>query len=222
MPASFEALFILFFFAAPTYFAVQIYKTRNPVRYYKETQSPIEQAALYVSVSAIINFLIFLLIVFLWKLSIFFQLSNIFPLNSTTLGFSTSYNIIGILIFFFPIYLILAGLFSSLLADLVNNIFPVDIPVWIDEINKLKARQTSYPNLVTFVIVHLQNGDECLGLIKEAKWVGDKENQIELVLSNAVYKSFDNNSRVISIGRILLRSKDILWLSPYFEKIEQG
>ncbi|MBC8492228.1 MAG: hypothetical protein H8D43_00475 [Chloroflexi bacterium] len=75
-------------------------------------------------------------------------------------------------------------------------------------------RQARVDAGVTWVLVHLKNGDRCLGLVSEARWIGDEDNTMELTLEKAFYQP-SHSEKKERVGRVLLRSDDILWLSPY-------
>jgi hypothetical protein len=210
MPTTIEALVIFSVFAIPAYVAIRLYKLRNPVHYYREKQSSIEQAALYVFLGVLVNILTTL---FLSSLAILTWL--VFSTRfATNVSINPLVEYVAIIVLFIAVYLGTGFVFSLLIGEFFASVMPPDLPLWVEEVTRIKVTETDRE--ITWLLVHLKNGDRCLGLVSEHKWVGDKDNSVELIMEKAWYQPADSDEKEKEkAGRILLRSDDILWLSPH-------
>lgn len=211
MPTTLEALVILFTFSVPAYLTVGVYKANNPVRYYREKQSPIEQAALYLFLGTVVN----IVTVFtLWLLIVAF--ANLFPKTSSPLsnipGDPVGELFTGAFLLIVA-YLATGTVISLLVGKVVAYLLPEEPPLWWKQLGMLRAIQAR-TGFAPWILACLKNGDRCLGLLGEARWIGDEDNTMELTLEKSIYELTDSGKRE-KVGRVLLRTEDILWLSPY-------
>jgi len=215
MPTTLEAFILLFLFSVPAYVTIIVYKARYPVQYYQEKQSPIEQAALFVFLGTIVNTLTVYCVWLLWLCAAFVR--NLLPARAVsalnTLGNSVGGLITTIFLFFIG-YFAISIYFSLLVGNTLGRLIPSKEPLWITELSNLKVRQAKAGADITWVLVHLKNGDRCLGLVSEFRWIGDRDNTMELVLEKTYYQLADSEKKELA-GRALLRSNDILCLSAY-------
>ena len=219
MPATFQALLIFFFFSIPAYLAVTSYKVRNPVRYYREKQSIIEQATLYIFLGTVVNILI---ISYFWLLGwLVIIIRNLLFARAISIPYVLGNSVGGLFVATFLLiiaYFVSGAIFSFLInkVNILEYFLQSEDPLWIKELNQLKAIQTTPEARIPWILVHLKNGDRCLGFVSEFRWIGDQDNKMELTLEKAFYQ-LANKADKEDVGRILLRSDDILWLSPYSE-----
>jgi hypothetical protein len=215
VPTTLEALFVVFIFSVPAYITIIVYKARYPVQYYREKQSPIEQAALYIFLGTAVNILTIYFLGLLWLCAI---LVRELLSARTVLTINAQSNSVGgllTIIFLLTIaYLAVSVVFSFLVGNILGRLLPSKEPLWVSELNKLKVRQAKADADITWVLVQLKNGDRCLGLVSEFRWIGDKDNTMELVLEKTFYQLANSEKREPA-GRALLRSNDILCLSAY-------
>lgn len=211
MPTTLEALAILLTFSVPAYLTIAVYRARNPVRYYREKQSPIEQAALYLFLGTVVN----IVTVFtLWLLVVAF--ANLFPMTSSPLsdisGDPAGELFMGAFLLLVA-YLATGTVISLLVGNVIAYFLREEPPLWWKELGMLGARRVR-TGLAPWVLAHLKNGDRCLGLLGEVRWIGDEDNTMELTLEKSFYELTGSRKRE-RVGRVLLRTEDILWLSPY-------
>lgn len=221
MPTTLEALILLFVFAVPAYLTITVYKAHNPIHYYREKQSPIEQAALYIFLGTVVNIFTIYLFWLLWLFAILVQ--NLLP-GGAVLALDIPGNSIGVLSIVFLLiiaYFAIGVCFSFLVGKTLGALLPAEEPLWITELNKCQVKQPKADMGVTWVLMHLKNGDRCLGLVRSYKWTGDKENAIELLMVNTVYQLAHSGEKEPP-ARVLLRSNDILCLSAYPDQTEGG
>jgi hypothetical protein len=215
MPTSLEALFLLFIFSVPAYLTLAVYKTRYPVHYYRENPSPIELAAFYVFLGTVVNIFATFTLGLLWLLAIF--LRNLFPaklLQTLAISGNSPGELVFTAFLLIVIYFTTSIAFSLIIGNVIVRLLPSKDPLWIEELKRLKAIQAKAGTRVAWILVHLKGGDRCLGLVSEFGWVGGEENVVELILERAFYQ-LANSKEKENIGRVLLRSDDILWLSRY-------
>jgi hypothetical protein len=217
MPETLEAFFVFFIFSVPAYISIAVYKTRNPVRYYREKHSPVEQVALFFSLGIVVNIVTLLYIGLLWWAANCLQ--SFLPGHGALFP-SILYSPIGSLFFcaflLLIVYVVTSVAFSFVIGDSLGKLLPDETPLWVDELNKLKLRQTSADAQDAWVLAHLRNGDRFLGFAKEYRWIGDENNTMEITLEKAFFQLANSEKRE-KVGRVLLRSDDVLWLSPYFD-----
>jgi sensor histidine kinase YesM len=215
MPTTLEATIILLIFAIPAYLTLAVYRARYPVHYYREKQSPIEQAVSYVFLGAVVNILILFTLGLLWLLAALLRsllpvrLLQALAISGTSLG-----ELILVAFLLAVIYFTTVIVFSFIIGNVIVRLIPREVPLWIEELKRLKAIQAKVDTGIAWILVHLKNGDRCLGLVSEFRWIGDEGNTMELTLEKAYYQLVDNKEKE-NVGRVLLRSDDILWLSPY-------
>jgi len=217
MPTTLEALILLFIFSVPAYLTITVYRARNPVHYYREKQSPIEQAALYIFLGTVVNILTISYIGLLWGGAILIR--TLLPARAVSfLNILSNFfsGLFTVTFLFIIAYFATGAALSFLIGNILVHFLPIEAPLWITELKTLKVIQAKAVVGVTWVLVHLKNGDRCLGLVSKARWIGDENNTMELTLEKAFYQLADSEKKE-RVGRILLRSDDILWLSPYSE-----
>lgn len=215
MPATLDALVIVFTLSVPSYLAILFFRARNPVHYYRETQSTVEQISLYVFLGTSVNILVLFSIGLLFPLALLIR--NILPSGIFRLLDISFDSPGGFFVFtgLLTIAYFAAGIgFSYLLGDILGRFLPYEAPLWMSELNKLKIIQAARDKEVKWLLVHLKNGDRFLGLVREVRWIGDQDNAMELTLDKAFHRLVDS-SQGEKVGRVLLRSEDILWLSHY-------
>jgi len=221
MPTTLEALIILALFSIPAYLAVAVYRTRNPVSYYQEKQSPIEQAALYIFLGTLVNILAAQFMCLLWLLAA--VLRNLIPTKLIhtvgATGGSTGGQAFAAFLFTVA-YLGISAIFSFLVGNILGRLVPIEEPLWFTELNKLKVMQirTDTAHGTKWVLIQLKNGDRLLGLLSEFRWIGDKDNTMELIIEKTYYQLAHSASKHPA-GRVVLRSIDILWLGAYSNQV---
>lgn len=95
------------------------------------------------------------------------------------------------------------------------HLLPTRPESWlIEPLTRLKVQQAKVGAGAAWVLIQLRNGDRCLGLAREFRWIGGANSTIEMTLEKTVYQVADSEKRE-HVGRVLLRSDDILWFSPY-------
>jgi len=215
MPTTIEALILLFIFSVPAYLAIAVYKAHYPAQYYREKQTATEQAALYIFLGTSVNILSVYFMWLLWLCALLVR--NLFPARTVlaldTLGRSLG-EMLAVILLLLITYFAVSISFSFLVGKVLGRLMPSKEPLWVTELNTLKLRQARAGADVTWVLVQLKNGDRCLGLVSDYRWIGDKGNTMELVLEKAFYQPAHSEKREPA-GRVLLRSNDILCLSTY-------
>lgn len=209
MPTTFEALLTLFFFSVPAYLAIAVYKKHNPIHYYRTKQSPLAEAFLYAFLGGLVIVLTISFLVLLWLLATLIR--NWLPTGATLILADNSVD--DLLVIAIPLifaYYATGATFSFLVGRTIPYVLlPEEPPLWVRELFMVSAD-------ALWLLVHLKGGDRCLGLVSRVRWLGDKDCTMELTLEKAFYQLADSKEKE-PIGRVLLRSDDILWLSPYSE-----
>jgi len=211
MPETFEALAILLVLSVPAYITIAVYKSRNPVQYSRRKQSAIEQTTLYVFLGTVVN-LVTLLFLGLLTVVVTSFLPPAAPTIPSIAG-NKAEEMLVVIFLLLLVYLVPSVVFSFIIGSVISQLLPEEPPLWWKELGALGARQAT-TGIPPWVLANLKNGDRCLGLVGEVRWIGDENNTMELTLEKTIYEIAGTKDRM-KIGRILLRSEDILWLSPH-------
>ena len=215
MPTTLEAFALVFVLAVPAYTAMKVYKRRNPVHYYRDQQTPIEQVALYVFLGTVVNILA---VLFLWwwsRLSILTYALLPSRVQATIGNLSHSISA-GFTATFLAViaYFVTGFVASAVIGHALAYFLPNEPPLWFTELTRLRVPLDKAGRNVTWLFAQLKNGDRCLGLVSEVRWIGDKENTIELTIEKTYYQLAGREEKE-NVSRVFLRSDDILWLGPY-------
>jgi hypothetical protein len=208
MPETFESLVIFLVFAVPAYLAIIIYRRRYPLHYHWAKQSPLAEVTLYAFLGSMVIILTVFFLWLLWSLTVLLRnalLPRVIPTLNVAADSAEGLFIIAFLLII--AYYAPGVLFSLFVGSTVPRVLREDLPpAWVGLMEPALAGE--------WLLVHLKNGDQFLGLISQVRWIGDQDCKMELTLEKAFRQAAGSQERE-EVGRVRLRSDDILWWTTY-------